>query len=265
MNKNKIYQYLLACCSLLFFATCSEEEVQPFTSELGANFVIIDQYGSYTDNYQNLTTTYNFYPQYLTKGMEVAQASIKVGVQLEGTLQDQPVNIRLKTLPVEDYESANLILPGDSIIAPGEYRRSLTIECQKPATFDVEYRNYVTFDYENSDIVPGTKERQQYTVIVKDATDWASMSVDNAEEWNQLYAPTLGQYGPMKVRFILAVMGELHNADYDTISMLYSYTTSYPAYGFQRYVSDFQAALEEYNTTHDKPLTEPDGTLVSFN
>ena len=255
----------MACCAILFLVRCSEEEVQPFTSELGINFVLVDQYGYYQDNYQNLSTTYNFYPQYLTQGMEVARASIRLGVQLEGELPERPVNVRLKALPVEGYETADLILPGDSVIAPGEYRRTLTIDCNKPSAFDTEYRNLMTFDYENSDVVPGTKERQQYAVIVKDETDWASMSVDNAEEWNKAYASTLGAYGPVKVRFILAAMGERHESSYSAIKMLYSYTTSYPAYGFQRYLSDLRDALEEYNATHAQPLAEPDGTPVSFN
>lgn len=246
------------------FTACNEEEVQVYSSELGINFLAPNGYGGFTDDYTNLSTTYNFYTSYLTQGMDIKNANIQLGIQLEGIPSEQSVNIRLKATTKEGYEPAEIILPNDSIINPGEYRRTITVECVKPQTFDTEYRTIITFDYEHSDVVAGTKERQQYELIIKDETDWSSMNVDNEKEWNSRYASTLGNYGPMKVRFIMAVMGEQFNASYETLSMLYSYTYTYPTFGFRRYISTLKDALQEYNDSHEIPLTEPDGTLVSF-
>ena len=53
------------------------------------------------------------------------------------------------------------------------------------------------FDYANSDVVAGTKERQKVKVTVKDVTDWGGMYVSDEDEWNAYYSDVLGKYGPM--------------------------------------------------------------------
>ena len=85
----------------------------------------------------------------------------------------------------------------------GTYRRTITVGIRKPEVADTEYRAILTFDYENSDVVPGTKERQQYTIILKDETDWESMLVENEDEWNSYYAETFRKWlkiTPSKMR-----------------------------------------------------------------
>ena len=114
-----------------------------------------------------------------------------------------------------------------------------------------------------ADVVPGTKERQQYTLILTDETDWESMYVDNADEWNSYYAATLGTFGPVKARFILVAMGEAGYSA-DNVKTIYNLTQMMPSYGFGRYMSILTSALDEWNSTHDTPLAEADGTPVSF-
>ena len=256
-------KYILLLCLTALLPSCNEEQIAPFSAERGINFLAWDAWGELEDNYQNLSTTVNFYNYYAAKGMAFTDTTTQVGVQLEGLMSDQPVNVRLKVVADEDYPLADVTVPGDSAIAPGEYRRTITVGIRKPEVADTEYRAILTFDYENSDVVPGTKERQRYTIILKDETDWDSMLVDNEDEWNSYYAETLGEFGAVKVRFILVAMGE---AGYtaDNVTTIYNLTQMMPTYGFGRYMSVLNDALDEWNSTHDEPLAEADGTLVTF-
>ena len=259
-----LYKYFfIFLCSTLFVA-CNEEEIKPFSSERGINFLAPNGYGGFTDNFNQLSTDINFYTYYVTKGLDIKELPLQLGVQLEGEISNTPINIRLKAIEKEDYELADIIIPTDSAIEAGKYQRGITITCQKPQVFDKEFGAVITFDYENSDVVPGTKERQNYQITLKDATIWEDMEVSNENEWNESYSSTLGVYGPIKVRFILATLGKLEYS-YNAIKNLYYYTTSYPNYGFKKVMDQLKTALEEYNNTHDEPLCEPDGTLVTFN
>ncbi len=257
-------KYILLLCLTALLPSCNEEEIAPFSAERGINFLTLDAYGGFVDNYQSLSTTVNFYKYYAAKGMAFTDTTTKVGVQLEGLMSDQPVNIRLKVLADEDYPLAEVTVPGDSAIAPGEYRRTITVGIRKPEVADTEYRAILTFDYENSDVVPGTKERQQYTIILKDETNWEDMYVTNEDEWNSWYAEYLGSYGPVKVRFIMAALNEAKGYGYDQVKQIYNLTQMMPTYGFSYYLDDIIAVLNEWNSTHDEPLAEADGTPVTF-
>ena len=254
--------YILLLCLTALLPACNEEEIAPYSDALGINFLAWDSYGQPVDNYQNLTTKVNFYNYYAAKGMAFTDTTTKVCVQLEGIIPDHPVNVRLRVVEDEGYPLADVILPGDSAIAAGEYRRTITLGIRKPEVADTEYRAILTFDYENSDVVPGTKERQQYTLILTDETDWESMYVDNADEWNSYYAATLGTFGPVKARFILVAMGEAGYSA-DNVKTIYNLTQMMPSYSFGRYMSILTSALDEWNSTHDTPLAEADGTPVS--
>lgn len=256
--------FLLAAATLFATTSCSEEEATRFNSERGVNFLIYDsQSNSYLDDYTNLKTVINFYDYYL-KGWDQDEINLKLGVTIEGTLSDEPIHVRLTTQPVEDYTPATIVVPEDSVIDPGAYRRTITVRCKRPTTYDTQERSNVTFDYEATGLVPGTQERQLYTVTLTDATNWSSMNVDSEAQWNEYYSSILGKYGPVKVRFIMVVLGTKYNYTAQTLNNLYYYTTAYPTYGFQKELDNLKNALQEYNDSHDTPLTEPDGTPVSF-
>lgn len=257
--------FIMTSFLALSLTGCKEEEVQPFDSDPGINFLAPNGRGGFTDDYTNLKATCNFFDYYLAKhDIDIENADIQLCLQLEGRLSDKPLNIKLKAEPVEGYEMPDLVMPADSILEAGAYRRTFTIGCKRPKEYDKEYKAIISVDYDNSDVVAGTMERQQFELTVTDATDWAMMNVETPEEWNEAYSSVLGQYGPVKVRFMQAALGKL---DYTSsrIQNLYYYTQYYPAYGFKRVIEDLKTALQEYNSTHDKPLTEADGTLVTFN
>lgn len=258
-----IYTYITFFFLLLALHSCKEEEVAVFSAQRGINFLAMTGTGTFEDDYTSLKTEINFFEAYVKNGFEGGAVPIQLCAQLEGTLSDTPINVRLKLLEDDGYDLASISLPSDSVMEPGKYQRTITVQCNKPEEYDKEYHAIVTFDYDAGGLVPGTKERQKYTIVVKDAADWAWMNVSNEDEWNKSFSEILGQYGPVKVRFILAALGKTGKS-YTQIGYLYYYTLYYPNYGFKTVMADLKAALAEYNSTHDTPLTEPDGRAVSF-
>lgn len=252
---------IAALCMAMW--SCEKEEVPTYDSPTAINFLAPDGYGGFTDNYLNLASEINLYELYL-EGMDVGEKELLVGFQIEGKIPDKDMKVRFATEKVDDAEQALIDCPADSVVKAGEYRQTATFICHKPAEMEKEYSAYIVFDYANSDVVAGTKERQKFKVTVKDVTDWGGMYVSDEDEWNAYYSDVLGKYGPMKVRFILYALGK-QGMTYASIGYKYYYTPYYPSYGLQAQMDYIKQALDDYNAAQGTPLCEPDGTPVTFN
>lgn len=265
-----IYHYITVVCLLFACFACDQEEVPTFHEERGINFVLYNvYYDEYTDDYENLESTYNFYEDYAKQGsLILAPCTLYVGLQLEGTFSDLPVKVRIKSEAVEGYEMPDITLPEEVEIAAGEYRTHFPVICRQPVEYEKEFKVKLSIDYEASDVVPGTKERQSYVLTITDETIWKDMHVENAEEWNTYYSAYLGTCGGKKIRFIFvdfASYGPDYN--YAWVCNVYNYTKIggyYEWYGFYNYGYYLYADLSTWNSTHDTPLCEPDGTSIEF-
>ena len=267
----KKYNYLIGLLFATLFAACSEEEVQPFSDAPGVNFmertVASNGKVSWGEGYTALSLSVNFVDSFYAKGIYgVEEREIPLRVQLEGLLNDTPLKVKFKVLPVEkeEYDLAEVIVPEEPVeIKAGEYTVDATFIYKRPAVLGKEYRARIAIDYENSDVVAGTKERQYYTLSIQDTFKWDSMYIESKEEWNTYYAPFFGEFGEEKVRFLMYVMKAVIGASFDYACY---YTVNGPAsYGFQRYVQNIKDVLETYNAEHpDAPAKEADGTLITF-
>ena len=114
-------------------------------------------------------------------------------------------------------------------------------------------------------MITGTKERQEYIITLKDEAIWEDMYVASLEEWNEKYSPYVGTAGEVKVRFIYTALKNI-NYHYEWTNSLYYYIImGRPTWGFTATEMDcLRTQLEAYNASHDAPLAEPDGTLVTF-
>lgn len=270
----KTYTYWITTLLLLALCGCSKQEVQVFSADRGVNFVLYDSLSrEYTDNYEQLKYEHNFFQDYPTAGWNVPDITLSVGVYLEGTLSDQPVHVKIKAEPVEGYDMPQLGLPAECVIEAGDYRTHFNVVCKKPQTLEKVYKALLTFDYEASGLVAGTKERQQYAITLSDATAWADMFVANETEWNSYYANILGNYGPMKGRFILVACGTNENdaaypfsgKDYKGICNYYYNTKmGWGGFSYSSTQGILTAGLDWYKEAHGKELTEADGTPVTF-
>lgn len=264
----KKYNYLIGLLFLTSFVACSEEEVQPFSSSAGINFMertIVDGKVNWGNGYTKLSTNIDFFSDVYGAGKYgEPEEYITLRVKLEGLLNEAPLKVKFKTLPVEGYDLANVIVPEEGIeIKAGEYTTDVVFAYTKPAIFDKEYQAKIVIDYENSDVVAGTKERQAYVLSIQDSFPWDAMSVESREQWDKAFVPVLGEYGPEKVRFLLSALGSTTRLK---SASNYTAIDYYPeSYGLQRYMPQVKEALATYNTAHpDAKVQEADGTLVTF-
>ena len=263
--------YMTIMALLLTFSSCEEEEVMTFDSERGVNFVIYSSaYGTYTDDYENLKSEHNFVKDYGSVQevtMTLPDYMVEVGVQLEGEFSDKPVKVKVKAEAVEGYDLAQVELPEEVVIEPGEYRAHFTVACKQPKEYNKEYKVKLVFDYANSDVIAGTKERQEYVITVSDELIWEDMYVSDLANWNEVCSPYLGEGGDVKLRFIYVGLKPL-GYNYNTVkSGCYYYVyMGRPTSGFrEKYeLTYLRNSLAEYNASHDNPLTELDGTPVTF-
>lgn len=260
MKKNILYLIALAMITML--GSCSQEEIETYNSPTGINFLASDGNGGFTDNYQNLSKEINLYTEYMNT-MDIKDVELKVGFQVEGLIPDKDMKVAFTSEAVDGFEKLDIQAPTDTVVKAGTYMQTATILCQKPAGFGKTYATNICFDYANSDFVAGTKERQKFKVIIKDETLWEDMWVEDENEWNEYFSSTIGKYGPMKVRFVLYALAK-KGLSYSSINYKYYYTVTYPSYGLVPQLDYLQSELEAYNASHGTPLTEPDGTVVSF-
>lgn len=264
----KKYNYLIGFLFLALFSACNEEEVQPFSEKPGVNFMerVISQNNiNWGNGYTNLNSTLDFAALYSAGNYGITENDIILRVQLEGQFSATPLKVKFTVLPVEEFDLPHIIIPADGVeIKAGEYFAEAVFTYKRPETLDKEYRAKIAIDYENSDVVAGTKERQTYTFIIQDMFKWEMMSVESREEWDTHFTSILGVYGPEKVRFLLYAFGKL-GKDLEDVSW-YTVNNYYPTYyGLQKYMPQVREALATYNTEHpDAKVQEADGTLVTF-
>ena len=268
MKRTSIYTLLLL--SALFIG-CKEQEVETFHAERGINFVNYSTYSrEFSDDYEHLEAEVNFFTKYAGKtGWDIQPDTIYAGLQIEGTLPDTLVRVKLKVMPVSGYELPDISVPDYVDLHTGQYQASFRIVCQKPKDYDKHYKAQILVDYANSDVVPGTAERQAYTVTVCDSTAWNDIRVTDEADFNKSYGKYLGSYGPVKTRFLFVTFGQSGpvGGTYSVICDQVFYYSKQGWGGFANayYQSFIKSALDSYNQTAGSPLAEPDGTLVKFN
>lgn len=268
MRKTSIFISILCA---VFLGACSEQEVETFHAERGINFVNYTPSGDeYTDNYQKLSNEVNFFTKYAGKsGWDLQPDTIYAGLQIEGTIPDTLVRVRLKVMPVEGNELADISVPEEVDIHSGQYHAPIQIVCRPPKEYDKQYKAKIVVDYANSDVVAGTSERQEYMVTVSDSTIWSDLRVTSEATYNDNYAKYTGNYGPKKTRFIFVTFGQSGpvNGTYRQLceAIFYYGLMGWGGLSNSFYQQYLNQALGTYNQTHDTPLTEPDGTVVKFN
>lgn len=262
-----IYNLYLIVLAVLFYSSCTKEEVYSFTGEPAINFTSQEyQLGDMPnsqkdpDNPDQMGYTSNFTVHYEKGQFTDKYDTVYVKAKLEGMLQEHPLRVNLAYESVEGYDTPILVLPKDSVIKAGEYYVRMAVLVERPAVYNKEYQVKITFDYANSDVVAGSKERQSIILKASDKYEITqqNMGVGSEEEWNSAFGPYIGVYGPVKVRFILSVFK-------GRTAQIFVYTPYGFGIGFDNpsNVATLKEALDAYNAKHGA-LTEPDGTVVTF-
>lgn len=262
-----IYNLYLILLAAILYSSCTKEEVYSFAGEPAINFTSQDYVLGQKpttqkdpDNPDQMGYTSEFSTHYKKGQFTDKYDTVYVKAKLEGTLQDRPLRVNLSCEAVKGYDMPTLVLSKDSVIKAGEYYLKIAVLVGRHAEYNKEYQAKITFDYANSDVVAGSKERQFVILKASDKFEInnTNMGIADEKEWNKIFAPHLGAYGPVKVRFILSVFK-------DRATSLFVSTTYGWGSGFDKpaNVEQLRKALEEYNAKYGT-LKEPDGTIVTF-
>ena len=243
--------------ALLFAASCTQEEVSSFdTSHCSLNIWVGTEVAVYE------TTTYNYSYSY-------EEGGVTFYAQISGMPADHDRTFRLEAFG-EDYDKvASSIRTEDYVIPAGEIGGTYKVyfnsqKLSDPNLFSEE-DGRVSFRMVSNDTFSiGTENRQEFTVVLKNylakPDNW-----DNANYPQVALSKYFGTYSKVKYQFMIEVLGLI---DFD---INYAASTSYdeetnlvsPTYAV--YLQQvMQRALNEYNDTHDTPLTDEFGALVTF-
>lgn len=246
--KKAIIGMLLLVVGLLLNWRCSEYEMIQYSEKNRINFVGIDKSNQDTDDPSTLNAEMNFGLH--LKGDSVNVDTLLVRVRLQGHLSASPLKIVLKADAVDGFPAAEVIFPEAYQIADSAYRAVLKVVVKRPALRDKEYRANLVFDYDNSDVAIGVDTLKTYRLTVRDELTLKMLKIDQ-EYWDQAFAPKIGPYSNVKIRFMVMTTKSTDFSTYNWLSALR--------------LKALRDALTAYNTANPgNPLKDENGNLVNF-
>ncbi|MEG2555118.1 MAG: DUF4843 domain-containing protein [Odoribacter sp.] len=243
MQKSILYtmSFLITLC---YLTGCSEYEMVKYTGEPAINFMAGEN-GVGGDDAEGLYIAYNFGLQYAE--WNIPQDTIFLKMKLEGNLTNQPLHIKLKAEKEAEFAQSEIVFADDYTIETGQYTVLVPLIIKRPTERDSVFKVKVTVDYENSDVIAGTKERQAFVLEISDQLTLQMTKLDE-ESWGDAVAPKLGEYSNTKLRFMAYA---LQKTNFNSIAW----------YGLSKaQASTIRAKLVEYNAAHPgKPVLDDDG------
>lgn len=117
---------------------------------------------------------------------------------------------------------------------------------------------------ENDEFTTGVEEYSELVIVLKNY-------LSKPDNWDSATYPYralslyFGTYSKVKYQFMIQVLGLIDFQVSYTASVTYNEETNVVSTNYVNYlVSKMQLALDEYNSTHDTPLTDETGALVTF-
>jgi len=254
--KLKIYRYIMFVGILL--AGCTKEEVPTYdTSHTSLDIWVGTEYGAVYES-----TTYNYSYAYEEGGVTFyAQISGMPSAQ-DRTFHLEPFGgdsaLIVNTIRTEDY-----VIPAGEI--GGEYKVYFNTQKLSDPNLFTESDGVINFRVvPNDEFAIGTENHQQFTVILKNylakPANW-----DSANYPNVAMSKYFGTYSRVKYQFMIEVLGLIDfKINYNTQTS-YDEDTNTVSAAYAVYLKQvMQKALNEYNETHDTPLTDEYGVQVFF-
>lgn len=260
--------FLVALLAASTLVGCSQQEVPTFSGEVGVNFRERSGDDNWSDGYNflfSITDLFQYYTEQQT--FDITYPESQLSLLIEGPVQDKPLKVKLKLEPLDGYELPDVTLPDEVVIPAGEKSVVFSVHVGKPAKMETRYAGKVTIDYDKSDVVAGTKERQSLVIGIQDIAQLPSQ-LDGLMTWDefvQLFESKLGKFGPMKLRLALINDDPSFPIFYHAYYTKIGYDGEGWGYGLGENLSYYADALKEYNDAHPgAPLMEADGTPVTF-
>lgn len=253
----KYFNISIFAAVLLLAASCSKEEVSSFdTSYCGLNIWVGTQVAVYE------TTTYNYSYAY-------EEGSVTFYAQISGMPADHDRTFRLEAFGNDYDKAASTIRTEDYVIPAGEIGGTYKVyfnsqNLSDPSLFSEEDGRISFRMASNETFSIGTENRQEFTVILKNY-------LAKPDNWDAANYPLValsryfGTYSRVKYQFMIETLGLIDFTISYGASTSYDEETNTVSATYAIYLQQvMQRALNEYNNTHDTPLTDEFGTPVTF-
>lgn len=248
---------ILAALSLLAVG-CSKEEVSTYDTSLCClNLWVGTQAGAVYES-----TTYNYSYAY-------EEGDVTFYAQISGMPSKHDRTFRLEAYGDDLERMGNTIRTEEYVIPAGEIGGTYQVHFNSqllsdPTLFTTENGRIHFRMVSNDDFSIGTEDHQSFTVVLKNY-------LAKPDNWDTANFPRVplsrffGTYSRVKYQFMIE---HLQLIDFE---INYNTQTSYDeeanviSYSYATYLQQvMQRALNEYNETHDTPLTDEYGNPVTF-
>jgi len=249
---------IIALALPLFIASCSKESVDTFDTDFTALNIWVGTPAGQVYN----SVTYNYSYAY-------EEGSITFYAQLSGMPADHDRVFHIEPFGDDAELIASTIRTEDYVIPAGEIGGTFNVyfNSQKLPSPTIFTKNDGTVNFRVVDegvFAPGTENHQQFTVVLKNylakPDNWDSANFPRVPLANYF-----GTYSRVKYQFMIEVLGLVDFEINYNMATSYDEETNTVSAVYAVYLQQvMQKALMEYNDSHDTPLTDEFGTLVSF-
>ena len=248
---------ILAALSLLAVG-CSKEEVSTYDTSLCClNLWVGTQAGAVYES-----TTYNYSYAY-------EEGNVTFYEQISGMPSKHDRTFRLEAYGDDLECMGNTIRTEEYVIPAGEIGGTYQVHFNSqllsdPTLFTTEDGRIHFRMVSNDDFSIGTEDHQSFTVVLKNY-------LAKPDNWDTANFPRValsrffGTYSRVKYQFMIEHLQLIDfEINYNTQTS-YDEETNVISYSYATYLQQvMQRALNEYNETHDTPLTDEYGNPVTF-
>lgn len=270
------FRYILSSLALIItLFACKQEEVQGFIGEAGVVFM---SYNSITKDWEHSATylkrDINFFSEITEEKFPVDFVEVPMRVGIEGKTPTKDLRVKFRAEAIKDQEQLEVELPQDVVVKAGTSYAEFKLKVYNPGSDKGQSLRFIV-DYANSDVVAGLKDRQEFIftgvdIAIKSYEDYGVTE----EQYIETFERHLGKYGSVKHRFLISVtktIPEFIEQKIETPAETFRYRVAYstlvpsnPNYGLPGSLEHYRKALREYNSKHESPLAEADGTPVTL-
>lgn len=254
----KILFYICASLASLGVTSCTENEMEGYVNDPAIYFLNGNVFND--DGTKSLTQTQNdsINQSFFICGDDVKQEVVYVYVMTMGKVSDQDRPIKLiqtnagkenAAVPGVHYKSFDDPDVAKAMFVPaGKTYAKIPVTILRDKSLKTEEKRLEFSVAQNEYFRPGI---DQYRNFVITTTDLATKPAMWDKAWRYYFGPT---FGSVKFKFIINATGY---TDFDNVPTDYTYLKWLNATVLQ--------AFFDYNKAHpNEPLTEADGTLVTF-
>ena len=247
-----------AVAALLLLTACSQEEVSLYdTSQTALNIWVGNQAGAVYDH-----ATYNYSYAY-------EEGSVTFYAQLSGMPADVDRTFRLEPFGGDSALMAVTVRTDDYVIPAGAiggtYQVYFNTQLLPDANLFANREGSINFRVMPSDAFSiGTEGHQQFTVVLRNY-------LAKPDNWDTANFPRIplskyfGTYSRVKYQFMIEHLGLIDFEINYNAQTSYDEETNVVSASYAVHLRQvMQRALNEYNETHDTPLTDELGTPVLF-